>query len=67
MRFDTAQKEIKDLRRRIKTAEEEIEALQQQNDKVDFEGYDARISEVQEEVKELDEKCSGINDDMVTQ
>ncbi|CVL07257.1 uncharacterized protein FMAN_16243 [Fusarium mangiferae] len=64
--FETAQKEIKDLRRRIKTAEQEIEALQRQNDKVNLEDYDAKLLEVQEEVKELDEKCSGINDNMVT-
>ncbi|CCT76222.1 uncharacterized protein FFB20_13590 [Fusarium fujikuroi] len=63
----TAQKEIKDLRRRIKTAEQEIEALQRQNDNIDFEGYDAKLWEVQQEVKELDETCSGINDNMVTQ
>lgn len=67
LRMEAAQKEIKDLRRRIKTAEQEIEALQRQNDSIDFEGYDAKLSEVQEEVKELDEKCSGINDNMVTQ
>ncbi|VTT73000.1 unnamed protein product [Fusarium fujikuroi] len=65
--IQSAQKEIKDLRRRIKTAEQEIEALQRQNDNIDFEGYDAKLWEVQQEVKELDEKCSGINDNMVTQ
>ncbi|RKL28129.1 hypothetical protein BFJ72_g12589 [Fusarium proliferatum] len=63
----TAQKDIEDLRRRIKTAEQEIEALQRQNDKVNLEDYGAKLLEVQEEVKELDEKCSGINDSMVTQ
>lgn len=63
----TAQKDIEDLRRRIKTAEQEIEALQRQNDKVNLEDYDAKLLEVQEEVKELDEKCSSINDNMVTQ
>ncbi|KLO85041.1 Uncharacterized protein LW93_5993 [Fusarium fujikuroi] len=65
--IQSAQKEIKDLRRRIKTAEQGIEALQRQNDNIDFEGYDAKLWEVQQEVKELDEKCSGINDNMVTQ
>ncbi|CVL12522.1 hypothetical protein FPRO06_13791 [Fusarium proliferatum] len=63
----TAQKDIEDLRRRIKTAEQEIEALQRQNDKVNLEDYDAKLLEIQEEVKELDEKRSGINDNMATQ
>ncbi|KAF5721146.1 hypothetical protein FGLOB1_354 [Fusarium globosum] len=66
-KLEAALKEIQDLRGRIKTTEQEIEALQRQNDNIDFEGYDAKLSEVQEEVKELDEKCSGINDNMVTQ
>ncbi|KAH7173088.1 hypothetical protein DER46DRAFT_498734 [Fusarium sp. MPI-SDFR-AT-0072] len=66
-RMEAAQKEIEALQQRIKTTEQEIEALQQQNDKVDFEGYDEKLWEVQQEVNELGEKYSGINESMVTQ
>ncbi|KAI1693521.1 hypothetical protein Ddc_22756 [Ditylenchus destructor] len=59
--------EIKDIQERIKTAEEEIETLQKESDKIDMEGCDTRLCQVEEDLEELGEKCHAINEKMVTQ
>ncbi|KAF5697763.1 hypothetical protein FMUND_15301 [Fusarium mundagurra] len=63
----TAKREIKALQKRIETAEKEIEALQKQNDKINFEGYDGRLWDVEQELNEVGEQYSDIKDNMVTE
>ncbi|KAF5553530.1 hypothetical protein FMEXI_2369 [Fusarium mexicanum] len=65
-RIETAEKEIKAVKRRIRTAGREIEALQKRTDEIDPEGYDAKLLEVQQELNEVEDKCSGIENTMVT-
>ncbi|KAF5227539.1 hypothetical protein FANTH_14746 [Fusarium anthophilum] len=64
--IESAQKEIAALQQRIKTAEEEIEALQKLTNEMDLEVCNAKLLEVQQEVNEMDEECSGIKENMVT-
>ncbi|KAF5986988.1 hypothetical protein FBULB1_2194 [Fusarium bulbicola] len=64
--IESTQKEIAALQQRIKTAEEEIEALQQLTNEMDLEVCNAKLLEVQQEINEMNEECSGIKENMVT-
>ncbi|KAF5638954.1 uncharacterized protein FTJAE_5025 [Fusarium tjaetaba] len=63
----TAKGEIEDLQKRIKTAEKEIEDLQKQNDKINFEGYDGRLWDVEQGLDEVGEQYKDLKDNVVTQ